>query len=216
MHSGFPTWLSVTETQSSPLSFGPRGTTFRLGYGYTPLNSTAVTTYMSSTWTSNKNLMTAYKKNIQYWFDNKFLSTGPVRLRTWIWPSTGGFDSTACILWPIENMANLSPPDLWGFEHRFGYKLGIKSKSQNIIKARSLKATLLAIILIRDVFCVSLPEQDITRKGRVYEMYEMHKMYEMYENTMRRIRMLLLCYVQKRCYLQERAAEFDLCYHDSR
>ena len=148
-----------------------------------------------------------------------------MRLRTWIWPSTGGFDSTACILWPIENMANLSPPDLWGFVHRFGYKLGIKSKSQHIIKAQSLEATLLAIILICHIFCMSLPEQHTTRKGRVYEMYKihemykmykMHKMYKMYENATRRIRMLLFCYVQECCYLQERDAKFNLRYHDSR
>ena len=28
----------------------------------------------------------------------KSLSAGPLRLRAWIWPSTGEFDSTACIL----------------------------------------------------------------------------------------------------------------------
>ena len=47
-----------------------------------------------------------------------------------------------------------------------------------MIKARSLEVTLPAIILIRDVFRVSLPEQDTTRKGRVYEMYEMYEMYK--------------------------------------
>ena len=58
---------------------------------------------------------------------------------------------------------------LWGFEHRFGHKLGINLKSQHTIKVRSLEATLSATILICNVFCVRLPEQDITRKGRVYE-----------------------------------------------
>ena len=48
MHPGFPTRLSAIETQSSPSSFGPCGTTFRLGYSYTPLSSTAITTYASS------------------------------------------------------------------------------------------------------------------------------------------------------------------------
>ena len=38
-----------------------------------------------------------------------------------------------------------------------------------------------AIILICDVFCVSLLEQETTRKGRVYEKYEMYEMYKMYE-----------------------------------
>ena len=53
--------------------------------------------------------------------------------------------------------------------HRFDHKLGIISKSQLTIKAQNLEATLPAIILIRDVFYVSLTEQDTTRKGRVYE-----------------------------------------------
>ena len=38
MHPGFLTRLSTTETQSLSSSFGPRGTTFRLGYVYTPLS----------------------------------------------------------------------------------------------------------------------------------------------------------------------------------
>ena len=50
-----------------------------------------------------------------------------------------------------------------------------------MIKAHSLEVTLPAIILIRDVFRVSLPEQNTTKKGRVYEMYEMYEMYEIYE-----------------------------------
>ena len=37
-----------------------------------------------------------------------------------------------------------------------------------MIKAQSLEPTLPAIIFIHDVY-VSLPEQDTTRKGRVYE-----------------------------------------------
>ena len=42
------------------------------------------------------------------------------------------------------------------------------SKSQLTVKAQNLEATLLAIILIYDVY-VSLPEQNTTRKGRGYE-----------------------------------------------
>ena len=38
------------------------------------------------------------------------------------------------------------------------------------------------IIFFVTSFTLSLLEQDITRKGRVYEMYEM---YEMYENATR-------------------------------
>ena len=55
----------------------------------------------------------------------KSLSAGPLGLRAWIWPSTRGFNSTACILHttyangnnpgPIEGMVNLSPPDLVRF-----------------------------------------------------------------------------------------------------
>ena len=46
----------------------------------------------------------------------------------------------------------------WDFKYGFGHKLRIKSKSQHRIKAQSLEATLPAIILICDVFCMSLPE----------------------------------------------------------
>ena len=65
--------------------------------------------------------------------------------------------------------------------HRFDHKLGIISKSQLTIKAQNLEATLPAIILIRDVFYVSLTEQDTTRKRRVYENATMYEMYEMYK-----------------------------------
>ena len=66
-------------------------------------------------------------------------------------------------------MANFSPPDLYSFEHRFGYKLGIKLKSQHTTKAQSLEAMLPAIVLICDVFRVPLSKQDTIRKGRIYE-----------------------------------------------
>ena len=61
------TRLSDTETQFLPPSSGARGITFKLGYGYTPLNSTAVTLYASSMKTSSRNFMTAYRKNLQCW-----------------------------------------------------------------------------------------------------------------------------------------------------
>ena len=64
------TRLSETETQSSPIS-GARDTTFRLGYGYTSLSSTAVITYGSSTRILNRNLMAAWT------WHNKSLSAGP-------------------------------------------------------------------------------------------------------------------------------------------
>ena len=63
--------------------------------------------------------------------------------------------------------------------HRFGHKLGIKSKSQLTIKARSLEAILPTIILF--VMSVSLLEQDHQEGAGVQEPYEMYEMYEMYE-----------------------------------
>ena len=42
-----PDSMSATKIQSLPPSLGPPGTTFKLGYGYTPLSSTAVITYLS-------------------------------------------------------------------------------------------------------------------------------------------------------------------------
>ena len=71
-----------------------------------------------------------------------------------------------------------------GFEHRFGHKLGMKSKSQHIIKSQNLEATLPAIILICDIFHVSVLEQVTTKKGRVYE------------NVTKYTKTLLLCYVR--------------------
>ena len=37
------------------------------------------------------------------------------------------------------------------------------------------------MVFVCDIFRVLLPEQDTTRKGRVYKMYEMYEMYKMYE-----------------------------------
>ena len=91
----------------------------------------------------------------------KSLSAGPLRLRALIWPSTGRFDNTACILWPIEE---------------------IKPKSQYTIKARSLEAMLPAIIFICDVY-VSMPEQNTTRKGRAYKKLCMRMLWK--RNTAR-------------------------------
>ena len=56
----------MTETQSSPPSSGARGITFKLGYGYTPLISTAITIYVFLMRTSNRNLMTACHKNLPH------------------------------------------------------------------------------------------------------------------------------------------------------
>ena len=47
-----------------------------------------------------------------------------------------------------------------------------------MIKAQNLEPTLLAIIFVCDVFRMLLPEQDTTKKGRVYEMYEIYEMYK--------------------------------------
>ena len=98
-------------------------------------------------------------------------------------------------------MANFSPSELCGFEHRFGHELGMKLKSQHTIKAQSLEATLLAIILIRDVFCVSMPEQDTTKMGRVYE------------NITRYTRILLFCYVQdvQRVRVRRYLGQYNFC-----
>ena len=59
---------------------------------------------------------------------------------------------------------------LWGFEHRFGYKLETKSKSQHIIKTRSLEAMLPTIILF--VMSVSLLEQDHQEGAGAQERYK--------------------------------------------
>ena len=91
-------------------------------------------------------------------------------------------------------MANPFPPDFWGYVHRFGHqtkgliaplayytlhmpmgtildllKVWQISLRQTLLGwVHSLEATLPAIIFIRGVY-VLLPEQNTTRKGRVYE-----------------------------------------------
>ena len=87
--------------------------------------------------------------------------------------SSEGFDSTACTLHKPRGTI-LDP-----------LKLGIKSKCQHTIKARSLEATLPAIIFVCDVFHVSLLEQDTTRKGRVFKnaMRCTRMLRERYENA---------------------------------
>ena len=92
---------------------------------------------------------------------SKSLSAGPLELCAWIsllinWMS----HYTRLKIWQISLRRTL-----WGFEHRFGHKLGIKSKCQQTIKAQSLETTLPAIIFICDVFHMSLLEQDTIRKG---------------------------------------------------
>ena len=84
---------SATKTHSSPSS-GARDTTFRFGYGYTPLRSTAVAAHTSLTKKisalapdSIRNLMTACRKNLPHWLD----------------------------------IANPFPPDLLGYVHEFSY-----------------------------------------------------------------------------------------------
>ena len=54
----------------------------------------------------------------------KSLSAGPLRLRTWIWPSSGRFSSTALTLRPVGMVISLCR-DLWGFVHRFGHKCDV-------------------------------------------------------------------------------------------
>ena len=54
---------------------------------------------------------------------------------------------------------------------------------------------------------MSLPEQNNTRKGRVYKMYKRYKMYKMYE-----------MYEMYKMYKNNTQLEFefDLHYHNSR
>ena len=94
MHPGFPTRLSATKTHSSSPSSGARGTTFRLGCGYTPSSFTAVAAYTAHTKKisalvpdSMRNLMTACRKNLLHGLD----------------------------------IANPFPPDLSGYMHGFNY-----------------------------------------------------------------------------------------------
>ena len=120
-------------------------------------SSTTVTTHMSSIKTLNRNLMTAC---LAWAWHSKSLSVGPLELRARIWLLIKLIPAWVDYVWQISLCRTW-----WGFKHRFGHKLGIKSKSQHTIKARSLKATLRAIILICDVFRMLLPVQDTTRKG---------------------------------------------------
>ena len=67
-------------------------------------------------------------------------------------------------------MANLFPPDLWGYVHRFSHQPEgsiTPFAHYDLLKAQNLEAMLPTIILF--VTSMSLPEQDTTKKGRVYE-----------------------------------------------
>ena len=64
--------MSATETQSAPPRSGPRGTTFRLGCGYTPSSSSHASSMRktsSSIPDSIKNLMTVCRKNLPHGLD---------------------------------------------------------------------------------------------------------------------------------------------------
>ena len=63
-------------------------------------------------------------------------------------------------------MANLFPPDLWGYVHGFSHQLE-PFAYYDPLKTQNLEAILPTIILF--VMSLSLPEQNTTRKGRVYE-----------------------------------------------
>ena len=72
---------------------------------------------------------------------SKSFSAGPLGLRAWIWPSTGRFDSIACTLHELmgTTLEQISlRRTLCGFEHRFGHKLGMKSKCQHKLRSRRL------------------------------------------------------------------------------
>ena len=69
--------------------------------------------------------------------------------------------------------------------HRFDHKLEIISKSQLTIKAQNLKATLPAIIFIRNVFHLSLQEWDHQEEAGVWEHYKTYKNAAIYKNEMR-------------------------------
>ena len=147
--------------QSSPPSSIARGTTFKLGYGYTPLSSTVVTVHTSLMRTSNRNLMTACYKNLPHGLNvaNRFPSD--------LWGYVHGFGHQ-----PESLVAPLTYYDLlklwqisfrrtlWGFEHRFGHKLGIKSKFPAYDKGVKSRGYALAIILICDVFHILLLEHN--------------------------------------------------------
>ena len=106
--------------------------------GYMPSSSTTVTTHASFTkkilaffLNSIRNLMIIYRKNFLH------------RL----------------------HIANLFLPDLWNYVYEYGHQsestitpLVYYDPLKYTIKAQNLEATLLAIILIYNVFCVPLPK----------------------------------------------------------
>ena len=108
------------ETRSLPPSFGSPGTTFKLSCIYTPSSSTAIAFYTSPT-----------KK-----ISALVLDTIRILITVCRKNLPHGLD-----------IANSFPPDLWGYVHRFGHKLGIISKSQLTIKVQNLNATLPTIII---------------------------------------------------------------------
>ena len=58
------------------------------------------------------------------WYGESF-STGPLRLRAWIWPLINLMSNIGYV-WQISLHRTL-----WGFEHRFGHDLGTRLKYQH-------------------------------------------------------------------------------------
>ena len=76
-------------------------------------------------------------------------------------------------------MANPFPPDLWGYVHGFGHQ----PKGSIVPLVQTIEeATLPAIIFIRDVFHLSLQEQDHQEGAGVRERYETYKNAAIYKN----------------------------------
>ena len=69
IHPGSPTWLSAIKTHSSTPSSGTRGTTFKLGYDYTPsilLHASPTRKISSSIPDPSRNQVTTSRKNLPH------------------------------------------------------------------------------------------------------------------------------------------------------
>ena len=90
----------------------------------------------------------------------KSLSAGPLGLHAWIWPSTRGFDSTVCILRPIE-----------------------EAMLPTTIFIHDIYVSLLELDTIRKGRMYEVYE--MYEMYKMYEIYEMYEMYKIYKNVSR-------------------------------
>ena len=159
---------------------------FELDYGYHPCAAYQEDRdlYSKSSWWAS---CLSYKsheciKNLPHGL-SKSLSAGPLGLRAWIWLSPYPVTSSIALFAyydPLKVWQISLHRTLWGFEHRFGHKLRIKSKyhkgamSISYVPGNNIYSWRLS---------VSVGAKPTGRGGCTKPLQDVRKRYKMYENA---------------------------------